>query len=161
MLDLGLFTLPVENLPVLQEVDLQVRLAGLVERDAVDKAEAMAAVLVFLIGDDKSVTSPRSAASSMLVEEKAVITGLDREEIVQIMAFEFLDVRGIGAQGILGDNDLQMRMLAAQVRKEALGGIALAVILGRAVLPADHLRTQGDETSRRSGWTMAPASICW
>ena len=45
-----------------------------------------------------------------LAEHVGMIHRLSREDVAEIMGYQILDVRGIGAQAILGDDDLQMRV---------------------------------------------------
>jgi hypothetical protein len=52
---------------------------------------------------------------------------------------------GVGGQAVFDDDDRQMGMLAAEMLEPTAGGIALAVVLGPAVLLDNGLGSQGDD----------------
>jgi hypothetical protein len=52
--------------------------------------------------------------------------------------------RGVGAQRVFGDDDLEMRMIGAELLEPALGGVALAVVFQLSVAVGDHLGKQRD-----------------
>ena len=60
---------------------------------------------------------------------------------VQIKCLQMRDVRAIGGQGIFDNDQLQVRvrMLTAQSRQQALGGVTLAVVFRRPVGFEDRL----------------------
>ena len=60
-------------------------------------------------------------------------------------AAQVLQVRGVGGQGVFDDDDWQMGMLATELLEPAAGGMALAVVLGLAVLLNNRLGSQGDD----------------
>jgi hypothetical protein len=55
------------------------------------------------------------------------------------------NVRGIGTQTIFGDNQLEMRVILAQLGEEALGGIAFTVVFLLAILLDDGLGHQRND----------------
>jgi hypothetical protein len=130
------------DLPVLKEVDPQRILTGLVEGDRIDETKAVPSVHLLTVRQHQVRDLSPLGRLVDLAEHKSVITGLGREDITKIMAHQILDVRGVGAQAILGDNDLQMRMLTAEIGHKASGGVALAIVFGGAVLPPDGFRAQ-------------------
>jgi hypothetical protein len=69
-----------------------------------------------------------------LLEQIGMISCFDSEDIMTAIIVQGLDVRGIGTQGVFGDNELEMRVILAQLGDEAFGGIALAIVFRRAVL---------------------------
>jgi hypothetical protein len=73
-----------------------------------------------------------------------VVGRLGSEEEAHIQLLQQPDGRGVGGQGILDHDQLAVEMLAPQVQQQALGGIALAVMLLRAVLFEDGLGGQRD-----------------
>jgi len=79
---------------------------------------------------DPAKQAERWLGSAELV---GVIVLLGAEDEAQIECLQLADVRGIGGEAVFDDDRLQMRMRAAQVRQQALGGVALAVVLARAV----------------------------
>jgi hypothetical protein len=58
-----------------------------------------------------------------------------------------LDRRGIGTQGVCGDDDLEMRVILAQLGDEAFGGMACAIVLLRAVLLDNRCRHERNHLS--------------
>ena len=58
---------------------------------------------------------------------------------------QIADMRGVAAQGILGDDHRQVGMVLAEAVEPAAGGVAFAVVLGLAVLPLDRFRGQRDD----------------
>ena len=62
-----------------------------------------------------------------------MIAFFDPQNIVQMVVFEGLDVRGIGTQAIFRDDKLEVRMVLAQLGNQALGGIAFTIIFAQFI----------------------------
>jgi hypothetical protein len=58
---------------------------------------------------------------------------------------QVIEVRRVGAEGVLDDDHGQVGMLAAEAPEPAAGGVAFAVVLGVAVLVDDRLGRQRDD----------------
>ena len=107
----------------------------------VDKAEAMdhpcGAVVSLIRGDTSGVLRRLH-----LLEQKGMIAFFDPEEIVQSMVVQGLDMRGIGTQTVFGDDELEVRVVLAQLGHKAFGGIPFTIILGRAIVLHDGFRQE-------------------
>src|SRR5215510_9759526 len=119
-------------LPVLDEIDPHVHVRG-IERHIIDKPKAMAypssAVVPLIIGD-----APSLFGHLHLVEQIGMIPFFDPEDIVTSRVMQGVNVRRIGTQGVFGDDELEMRVILAQLGKEAFRRIAFTIIFGRAIL---------------------------
>ncbi len=93
-----------------------------------------------------------------MLEQKGMVAGLDAEDVVYVGIAQVAQMRSIGAEAVLDDDDGQVRMLLAKMFQPTAGGVTLAVVLGVAVLVDNRLGASG-MTSLRSGWTnVAPRS---
>ena len=79
------------------------------------------------------------------LEHQLVVSGLDPDDVTQVKILQMLDVGTIGSQGILDDNRPEMGMFLFVVGEKPLGGIAFAIVLLAAILPGDHLGSQGND----------------
>jgi hypothetical protein len=61
------------------------------------------------------------------------------------MGLQGLDMRAIGTQAVFSDDKLEVRVILAQLAKEAFGGIAFAIIFVRAILLDDRFRHQRND----------------
>ena len=68
-----------------------------------------------------------------------MITFFDPKEIVQIIMFQCLDVGRIRTQAVFGDDELEVRMILAQLGHQALGGITFTIILRRSIMVGNRL----------------------
>src|SRR5271157_1708578 len=80
-----------------------------------------------------------------MLEQKGVVAGLDADDVVYVSFTQVAQVWGVSAETVLDDDDEQVGMLLAKVLQPAAGGVALAVILGVAVLVDDRLGRQRDD----------------
>jgi hypothetical protein len=124
------------------EVVVAVAEVGLVQRCAVQIAETVTYPLG--VGELNLARLGRGRHS---IEQVGVIARLGAEDEAQIELLQLADVRGIGGKGVFDDAQLQMRMRAAQVRQQALGGVALAVVLACTVLFEDGCLRMGSGAS--------------
>src|SRR6266849_3872563 len=110
------------NLPVLDDIDPYVR-SRFIEWYVVHKAKAMhqtrGTVMSFIIGDAASVLGRLH-----LVEQIGMIACFYPEDIVTTVIVQGLDVGGIGTQTIFGDDELEMRVVLAQLGDKPFGGVA-------------------------------------
>ena len=67
-----------------------------------------------------------------VLEQPGMVPGFDPEDIVEIVIVQGRNVRGIGTQGVFGDNELEMRVILAQLGDEAFGSMAFAIIFLRS-----------------------------
>lgn len=89
----------------------------------------------------------RHASAHCLVKasEKVSVVGLlDVEDETAIHFREKPDVRSVGADGILGYNNLDMGMLIAELLDKSFAGIDFTVVFVTTVLPGDDLGDQGN-----------------
>jgi hypothetical protein len=84
-----------------------------------------------------------------LLEQVPVVAFFDPQDEVAAAIQQVADVRRVGTQGVLGDDDWQVRVVLAEPFQPATGGIGhpkgRAVVLGLAVLHLDRLGGQGDD----------------
>ena len=71
-----------------------------------------------------------------------MVAFFDPKNIVQPVVVQGLDMRGIGTQAVFGDNELEVRVVLAQLRNKPFGGIAFAIIFLRSILFHDRFRHQ-------------------
>ncbi len=69
-----------------------------------------------------------------LAEQIGMIAFFDPEDIVTTIIVQGLDVGGIGTQTVFSDDELEMRVILAELGNEAFGGIALTIVFGRTIL---------------------------
>ena len=93
------------HLPMFEEVDPQLVLAGFVEGHGVEEAKTVRPVRHFPVGQNQiGHVSPLSRCVDV-VEHVGMVPGLGREDVAEIMGHQILDVRGVRAQPVLGDDD--------------------------------------------------------
>ena len=78
-------------------------------------------------------------------EHGLVVSGPDPDDATQVRILQMLDVGTIGSQGIPGDNRPGMGMFVFAVGGKPPGGIAFAIVPVAAILPGDHLGSQGND----------------
>ena len=119
-----------------------------IERHVIDKAKAMhhtrGAVVPLIIGD-----APGVLRRLHLLEQIGMIAFFDPEDIVQTVVVQGLDVRGIGTQTVFGDDELEVRVVLAQLGHKAFGGIAFTIIFGRAILLAQSVQASAESLHAR------------
>jgi len=69
-----------------------------------------------------------------LRKQVLVVGAFDTEDEMTVGSLEVADVRGVGTEGVLGDDDRQPGMVLAKPLQPAAGRVALAVVLGLALL---------------------------
>jgi hypothetical protein len=95
-----------------------------------------------------------------LIEEMTMISLLGpQDEVVAVLA-QILDMGRVGAEAILDDHTLEVRMFPPELGQKAPGGLALAILLLAAVLLDDHLGTKRDHFPLL-GMDDGRPSICW
>jgi hypothetical protein len=103
-----------------------------IERQVIDKAEAMdnpyGAVVALIRGD-----TPILLRCLDLLEQRGMAPFFDTQDVVQTMRVQGLDVGSMRTQTIVGDDELEVGMILAQLGHKALGSITFAIILGPRV----------------------------
>lgn len=74
-----------------------------------------------------------------------MIAFFDPKDIVTRGVMQCLDVGGVRTETVFGNDELEMRVILAQLGHEALGGIALTVIFLRAILLDNGLGHQRND----------------
>jgi len=97
------------------------------------------------IGQGQGLDLAGLIAGSQILEQERVIAWLDADDVAGAGRAEVAQVRGVGGQGVLDDDDREVGMLLAELFEPAAGGIPLAVVLGLAVLLDNGLRGQRDD----------------
>ena len=67
-----------------------------------------------------------------------VVSRLDSQDEMAAGRLQVADVRRVAAQGVLGDDDRQLRMVLTETLQPAPRRVAFAVVLAVAVLALDH-----------------------
>ena len=78
-----------------------------------------------------------------------MIAFFDPEDIVQTVAVQGLDVRSIGTQAVFGDDELEMRVILAQLGDKAFGGIAFTIIFVRPIVLARSVQASAESRHAR------------
>ena len=117
---------------------------GLVERHGIAESKMMQDVRR-RIDQGKDLHLASLVAGPQVLEQKRVVARLDADDVMHAGLGQVLQVRGVGTEGVFDDDDRQMGMLLAKLFQPAAGGIALAVVLGMAVLLDDRLGCQRDD----------------
>jgi hypothetical protein len=109
----------------------------------IDQPKAMhttcGAVVPHIMGD-----TPGLVSRLHLPEQQGMVTFFDPENRGQMVVLERLHVRGIGTQTVFSDDELEVGVIVPQLGNKALGGMAFAIIVARAVLLHDRFRHQGN-----------------
>ena len=87
-----------------------------------------------------------------------MIAFFDAEKIAETIGVEGLDMRGIGTQAVFGDDELEVRMVLAQLGNKALGSIAFTIIFVRPIVLHNRFRHQGNHF-RLAGCIIAAPNI--
>lgn len=74
-----------------------------------------------------------------------MISFLEPQNEAASMLDEVPDVRSIGAEAILGNDDFQVRVVFSEFFEPSSTGVALTVVLVVTVLVEDRLRRQGND----------------
>ncbi|WP_456473585.1 hypothetical protein [Desulfolithobacter sp.] len=77
-----------------------------------------------------------------VLKKKFMILFLDSEDVMTVISLQIPDMRGIGAEGILVDNNLQMRMIFTEFLQKPSDGVALTIHFFLAVLLSDYFRAE-------------------
>ena len=80
-----------------------------------------------------------------MLEQIRMIALFDPEDIVTAVVMKGFKVWRIGTEPIFGDDTLQMRVILAQLRHKAFGGMALTIIFLGAILLDDRFGHQRDD----------------
>ena len=128
------------DFPVFQEVDPHIGIR-FVERHIVEKTKTMAYPLGLHL---KLRCFALRMALMEVIKQISVVARLDTQDETQIVTFEFFDVRCIGTQGVLSDDDGQVQMVLAQQGQKAIGCIAFTVVLLFSILFDDRFWSQRD-----------------
>ena len=131
------------DLPVFKEVDQEI-LAGPIERRLVDKAEKMQ--LVRIVGIHLLQLGDLAMGNGFIHprKQKLVIPRFDAKDKTEVQPLQILDMGRIAAQRILGDDQLEVRVLTPQRLEETTGRVPLAIVFLRTVLAGNHFREEGD-----------------
>jgi hypothetical protein len=62
------------------------------------------------------------------LEQRGLVAWLGAQDETQIKRLEETDVRTVGGERVFDDDRLKVRVLPAQIARQAIGGIALAVV---------------------------------
>ena len=130
------------DLPVLNTIDSHVRIRFM-ERDLIDQPKPVdqtcGAVVPCIISGVPSLLSRLH-----LLEQKSLIAFFDPENRVQMVVLQGLDVGCICTQTVFGDNELEMRVVLAQLGHKPFGGMPFAIVLGGALVFHNLFGHQGD-----------------
>lgn len=88
------------------------------------------------------------AATGQLACQTGVRVRLDVQNVVPAGLVDLPDVGRVGVERVLDQDQLQVGITSAQPGQQALGGVALAIVLGRAVLFEERLEVQGGRLRR-------------
>src|SRR5215471_19848910 len=117
--------LRVLSFPVLDEIDVHVGIGG-IERHLIDKPKAVdnpgGAVVALIPGDAPSVLSRLD-----LLEQIGMIALFHPQDIPEVVGVQGLDMRSISTEAVFRDNELEVRMILAQLGYKAFGGMAFAI----------------------------------
>lgn len=78
-----------------------------------------------------------------LLEQSLVIPRFDPEKEVAMGVTQVANMRRVAAEGILGDDDGQVRMLAAETLQPTACGVAFAVVFALTILVLDGVQEPG------------------
>ena len=132
--------------PVFEDVDQEV-LIGLVEWNIVHIPKEMVNPWILLILDFVHGGLAVVDRFGDAAEEKGVIALFDSEDKMAVVLLEIPDVWSVGAQAILDDDHLEMRMIYSEFAQPTPAGIAFTIVFGVPVLVADGLGRQRDHLS--------------
>ena len=131
------------DFPVVEHVD-QVVGVRFIERHAAVEAKVMQDARGRIV-QGEGLCLAGFVVGSQVLEQKSVVAWLDADDVVRAGTAQVVQVRGVGAEGVLDDDNGQVGMLLAKVLQPAAGGIALAVVLGVAVLVDDRFGRQRND----------------
>ena len=77
-----------------------------------------------------------------LLEQKGMIAFFNAKDIMQIVVLQRLDVRSIRTQAVFGDDELEVRMVLAQLGNETFGSVTFTIIFIRPIVLPDRFRHQ-------------------
>ena len=92
----------------------------------------------------KRLTLIRQTTLLNLLEQMLMISWFDPQKEVTVGFFQVADMRGVAAEGVLGNDDRQMGMFP-KVLEPTVGGIAFTVVFFLAVLPHNGFGSQGND----------------
>ena len=130
------------HLPVFQHVD-QAVLMRLVERYAVVKAKVMQHA-GGLIDQSQRLRPARLVGGGEKPKQKGVVARFDADDVMRIGLAQVVEMRCVGTQRVLEDDDRQVRMVPAKRLEPATCGVAFAVVFGVTILVNNRLRGQRD-----------------
>jgi hypothetical protein len=132
------------HLPVFEEVDPDV-LVGCIDGDSVHPVKVVKSIAVMRILEDEIITCPPLASLIELSEEMNVVALLDAENEMVAQVLNEADERAVGADGIMGDDDLEMGVLRLELREKPPAGVEPIVVFCRPILLGDDLRNEGND----------------
>src|SRR5262249_23857343 len=127
----------IAHFPVLDEIDPDVRLRS-IQGQVIDKAKAMyepRRAIVSLIRDDAA----RLCGHLDLLEQIAMITLFDPQDVTEIVIVQGRDMRRIGTEAVFSNDELEVRMILAQLGHKTFGGIPFTIIFVRAIAVHNRL----------------------
>src|SRR5208283_3899381 len=128
------------NLPVFQEVDQKIGMRFIQRHpDQVAKVVQDLSLIVF---QGECVRTPLLECRLHLREQELMIALFNPQNEMHVMAFKFFDMRGIRTQPVFSNNHGEMGVILAEFLEETFGGVALAIILGLAILSENRFGHQ-------------------
>jgi hypothetical protein len=73
------------------------------------------------------------------LEQIAMITFFDPQDRAEIVVLQGRDMRRIGTEAVFGDDELEVRMILAQLGPKTFGGIAFTIVFIRAIAVHNRL----------------------
>jgi len=110
---------------------------GHVMDQATPRPQTCGAVVSLVIGH-----APGVLRRLHLRTQQGMIAVFDPEDIVQIIGVQGRDVGSMGTQAVFSDEALEVRVLLAQLRHQALGGMPFAIIVVGSIVFDDRCRPQ-------------------
>jgi len=85
---------------------------------------------------------PTRSPTSKLFLQALVRIGLDVDDIFPVIAGNLANMRGVGIQRVFDQQDGQLLIAFVQGGTEAFGGVALTVVLARAIVVDNRFKVQ-------------------
>ena len=79
-----------------------------------------------------------------LLEQKGMIAFFDSKNIAQIVVLQCFNVRRIRTQAVFSDDELEVRVVLAQLNDKAFGSIPFTIIFVHPIILPDRFRHQGN-----------------
>ena len=91
-----------------------------------------------------------------LLKKGDMVSRLDAQNKAHIQRLQQANMRGIGREGILNDDDFEMGVFPTDRQQQAFSRVAFAVVLGRSILPSNRLGPAGSLRVDRDGRSPPP-----